>query len=137
MKLKSYRRLITQDFEEEDQKLIEQMSSPINNAFNELYFTLNGRTSLRDNLFCTIKEIEIIVDANGKPNVTTSFILDKQGQVIGTDVLDAKNLTNSALFPTGKPFISFIQNGNSVIINNITNLQANNRYFIRVIAFLD
>ena len=67
MKLKSFRRIITQDFDKEYQKLIEQISSPINNAFNELYFTLNGRVSLQDNVYCTVKDLDITVDSNGNP----------------------------------------------------------------------
>lgn len=77
MKLKSFRRIITQDFEKQYQKLIEQISSPINNAFNELYFTLNGRVSLYDNLYCTVKDLDLTVNAAGIPTVTTSFTLDK------------------------------------------------------------
>ncbi len=136
-KLKSYKRIITNDFEEEQKKLIEQLSSPLNNSFNELYFALNGRLSLKDNIFCTVKDVDIIVDANGTPNVTTSFTLDRQGVVLGTQVLAAVNQVNSAVYPTGAPFVSFLQSGNSVIINNITGLQANQRYSIRIVAFLN
>ena len=137
MKLKSYRRLNTQDYQDEDKKLVEQISSPINNAFNELYFTLNGRVSLRDNLFCTVKDVDITVDSNGTPRITTSFTLDKESsQVIGVNVLAAFNQTNSAIYPTSAPWISWAQNGNSVIVNNITGLQAGQRYLVRVIAYL-
>lgn len=136
MKLKSFRRLITQDYDKENQKLIEQISSPINNAFNELYFTLNGRVSLRDNLFCTVKDLDVTVDTNGVPVVTTSFTLDKQGAVIGCHIIAAIAQTNSSLFPTSAPFASFIQNGDSVIIPHISGLQAGQRYLVRIVAFL-
>src|SRR6478609_221597 len=109
-KLASYRRLITNDFKDpDDKRLIQQLSSPINDAFNELYFACNGRLSLKDNLFCTVKDVDI------EGGTGASFNLDKQGTVLGCMVISAINQTNSAVFPTGQPFVSFVQNGNSVI----------------------
>lgn len=136
-KLASYRRIITNDFDKEQKKLIEQLSSPINDSFNELYFAVNGRISLRDNVYCSVKDVDIIVDINGSPTTTTSFSLDKQGSVLGCTVLSALNQTNTAIYPTGQPFISFLQNGTSIIVNNITGLQAGNRYTVRIVAFLN
>jgi len=135
-KLASYKRIITSDFEDDDKKLIEQLAFPINDGFNALYFAVDGRLGIKDNLFCTVKDIDIVVDAAGVPTSTTSFNLDKQGQVIGCQVIYAANQVNSAVYPTGQPFISFTQNNNSVIINNITGLQANQRYKVRIVAYL-
>jgi len=135
-KLASYKRIITSDFEDDDKKLIEQLAFPINDGFNALYFAVDGRLGIKDNLFCTVKDIDIVVDATGVPTSTTSFNLDKQGQVIGCQVIYAANQVNSAVYPTGQPFISFTQNNNSVIINNITGLQANQRYKVRIVAYL-
>lgn len=135
-KLASYRRIITNDFKKEEKKLVEQLASPINDSFNELYFATNGRLSLRENVFCTVKDVEITVDAGGNPNDTTSFGLDRQGSVIGCQVILAINQTNTSIYPTGQPFISFVQNGSSVIVNNITGLQAGQRYLVRIVAYL-
>jgi hypothetical protein len=136
-KLSSYRRIITNDFDKDDKKLVEKMASPLNDSFNELYFAANGRLSLRDNIYCTVKDIDIIVDAGGNPLQLTSFNLDKDGTILGCNVLYAANQVNSNTYPTGQPFISFIQNGKSVIINNITGLQASQRYTIRIVAYLN
>ena len=136
MKLKSWRRLISQDYDEKDQKLIEQISSPINNGMNELYFTLNGRTSLTDNIHCTIKDLDITVNQNGSPKNGASFNLDKPGNVIGVTVLAAFNQQNTNSYPTSQPFVSFVQNGSSIIINNITGLPENQRFMIRLVAWL-
>jgi hypothetical protein len=136
-KLSSYRRIITNDFDKDDKKLVEKLSSPLNDSFNELYFAANGRLGLRDNIYCTVKDLDIIVDANGNPTQITSFNLDKTGTVLGCQVLYAANQVNTATYPTGQPFISFVQNGANLIINNITSLQANQRYIIRVVAYLN
>jgi hypothetical protein len=137
-KLATYKRIITSDFDNDSQPLVEQIAFPINDGFNALYFAVDGRLSLKDNIYCTVKDIEITVNAAGNPTSTTSFTLDRTNvQVLGCQVLAASNQTNSAVYPTGQPFISFTQNSSSVIINNITGLQANQRYKIRVVAYLD
>ena len=135
-KMSSYRRIITNDFEEEDRDLVGQLSTPINYSFNELYFALNGRLTLRDNLFSTVKDVDIYVNSNGTPVNTTSFALDKTGSILGCSVLSAVNQDNTSVFPTGQPFISFTQNNNSIFINHITGLTPGYRWTIRVVAFL-
>jgi len=136
-KLSSYRRIITNDFKKEEKKLIEQLASPINDSFNELYFATNGRLSLRENVFCTVKDVDITVDAAGIPVSNVSFGLDRQGNILGCTVLSAINQTNTAVYPAGAPFISFVQNGNSIIVNHITGLQAGYRYTVRIVAYLN
>jgi hypothetical protein len=134
-KLTSYRRIITNDFAKEDKQFVEQLASPINDSFNELYFSVNGRLGLRENIFCSVKDLDIITNAAGIPTTSTSFRLDKEFSVIGCQVIRAENQSNSAVYPTGQPFLSYIQNGSSIIINHISNLQAGQRYTIRVVAY--
>jgi hypothetical protein len=136
-KLASYRRIIKNDFKKEEQEFVEKLASPINDSFNELYFAMNGRLSIRENLFATVRDVEITVDSDGIPVATTSFTLDKPGQVAGTDVILAVNQVNSAGYPTAQPFISFTQNSSNVIINHISGLQPNQRYIVRVVAYLN
>lgn len=134
-KLKSFKRLITSDYPEEEQKTIEQLGLTVNDAFNDVYFTLNGRVDLTNNLFCSVRTLDVIVDANGNPTARTTFGLNTTQPVIGCQVLQAINQTNTAVYPTGAPFISFTQLDQAILINNITGLQPNNRYSIRVVAY--
>lgn len=134
-KLSSYRRIITNDFPADNKELIEKLGSPINDSFNELYFATNGRLSLSENLFCTVKLIDVTVNASGIPTTSTTFSLDKQAPVTGIQVIYAVNQTNTAIYPTGQPFISFTPTSNGVLINHISGLQANQRYTIRLIAW--
>lgn len=136
-KLATYKRLTTSDFEEKDQALIEQLAFPVNDGFNELYFAMNGKVDLRNNIYCTVKDIDLKVKADGSPLNTSSFSLDKDGKVSGCHVIYAANQDNSATYPISHPFISFTQNGKTVTINNISGLQANQRYILRVVAYLD
>jgi len=136
-KLASYKRIITSDFEEDNKALIEQLAFPINDGFNALYFAVDGKLSLKDNIACTVRDLDIVVTTTGNPTSATSFTLNKQGLMIGCQVISALNQVNSLVYPIGQPFISFTQNNTVITINNITGLQANQRYKIRVVAYLD
>lgn len=134
-KLKSYKRIITSDYEKEDQEVVEQLADTINDAFNDVYFTLNGRVELSNNIYCTVRLVDVIVDSNGIPVSRTTFGLNNTQPVIGCQVLMAINQTNTAIYPTGAPFISYTQLDQALLINHITGLQANMRYTLRIVAY--
>jgi hypothetical protein len=135
MKLPSYKRIITQDYKNEYQELIEQLGGNINDSFNLLYSALNNRLTIADNVSSTVKDVEIIVDSTGKPLNDASFKLTISNiAVIGCFCIRATNLTNPSTYPSGTPWVSFIQNENSIKILNVTNLQPNNRYILKIIA---
>lgn len=135
MKLSNYKRLISTDFEEEDQKLVEQMGRNLNDGIDGLYFALNNKLTFEDNFFATVKDVEVTVGSNGVPTTRTSILLNNTSPVRGTQVVLATNKTNATGYPTSSPFISFTQNGSTLFIENITGLVANNRYIVRFIAF--
>jgi hypothetical protein len=136
MKLASYRRIITQDFEDENQELIEQLGSTINDSFNSVYSALNKRITLDDNIAATRKEIIVTVDSSGIPTSLIRFNVD----VPNTTVVEvtcgrARNITNPTTYPSSGITVSFTQNGNSVIINHITGLTANQQWKLIVTAW--
>jgi hypothetical protein len=135
MKLASYRRIITQDYSEDDQELIEQLGSTVNDSFNSVYSALNKRINFTDNIASTVKELVVTLDANGIPQQLIRFNVD----VPNTPVIQvicgrAINITNPGVYPTAAPFVSFTQNGNTIIINHITGLAANQQWRIIVTA---
>jgi hypothetical protein len=135
MKLPSFRRIITQDFKKEFQELMEQLGSNINDGFNVVYTALNKRLTFTDNIACTVKTITVTVDSSGNPQEFSQFNLDVQNTpVLGVVVISAQNLTNPAVYPSSAVWISYSQDGNRIIINNIKGLQADNVYSLRVIA---
>jgi hypothetical protein len=135
MKLASYRRIITKDFATEDQELIEQLGSTINDSFNSVYSILNKRVNLTDNIAATVKEIIVIVDSDGIPTSLVRFTVDVPNvPVVQVICGRARNITNPTTYPTAAPFISFTQNGNTVIINHITGLAANQQWRLIVTA---
>lgn len=136
MKLASYRRIITQDYTEEDQELIEQLGSTVNDSFNSVYSALNKRLNLTDNIAATVKELVVTLDSNGIPQQLTRFSLDvPNASVVQVTCGRARNITNPSIYPTAAPFISFTQSGNSIIINHITGLAAGQQWRIIVTAW--
>jgi hypothetical protein len=135
MKLSSFKRIITQDFPKESQKLMEQLGSTLNDSFNQVFSALNKRITFSENIACTVKDVLVIVDSNGNPTQIASFALDVPNlPVLGVTVIKVENLTNSTIYPTSAPFISFQIVNNTVRINNITGLLPNNTYRLKVIA---
>lgn len=127
---------MTIDFPEENKELVEQMGSLINESFSELYSTINGRIEIKSNVACSVRDIEITVNTNGIPVNRTFIPLDNTfTQIIGVTVILAINQTNSSIYPTSQPFVSFTRAENGMIIDHISGLQANQRYFVRLIAW--
>lgn len=135
MRLPSFKRLRTEDYSQENRGLIDKLSGVLNIGIELLYQALNKELTLRDNLKCTVRDVQVTVDANGIPKQTTSFILDTMGKVDSVIIGKADNLTNSNTYPSSGIMVNWTQNNNSVTINHITGLQANNIYQLRVIAF--
>lgn len=135
MKLPSFRRLYKTDFAQEFQALVDQLSVSINIGIENMYDVLNRKLTLRDNMLCTVKEIDVTVDPARAPTTTTSFPLDISGRIDGVVVLSAVNLTTTGMYPSSGVFISWTQTQNGVLINNITGLQNGQKYRLRVVAF--
>lgn len=134
-KLASYKRIVTNDYPKEERKFVEQIAAPINDGFNALYFALSGNLSIRDNLFCTVRTIDVTVDVNGAPIGQLVITLDKQAPIFGCQVVSAVNQSNTAVYPTGAPFLSYSAVTNGILVNNVTGLQANARYSLNVIIW--
>lgn len=133
-KLNSYSRIISNDYDSEQQPLVEKLSGQINGGFDPVYSALSNRLTFEENFLCTVREVEITVGANGIPLTRTSFVLNNTNPVRGAIVLGMTNKTNAAGFPTGAPFVSTSQNGNVLFIDHVTGLLPNNRYSIRILA---
>jgi len=135
-KLKSFKRIVTTDYPADNRELIEKLGLSLNDSINDILFTLNGRVDLQNNIQCTVKLFDVIVDTQGTPTTRTIFTVNNPGvPVLGISVLSATNKDNPAIYPTGYPFISFTQTDSGILINNITGLQAGQRYSLRIVAW--
>lgn len=136
MQLQSYRRINKNDYDKQYQPIVEKIANSINIAFDNILEAFNKKVDLANNIACTVTDVQTVVDNSGNPTISTSFKISSTTiKVIGCQVINATNNTNSSVIPTGQPFINFSQNNNIININNITNLTAGNNYTLKVIAW--
>lgn len=115
--------------------MVERLSYSINIFADNINAALNKNISLQDNIQCTVKSFNIEVDSVGKPKNPTAFTLTSTGKLTGITVLTAINQTNSNIYPTGTPFISYNLNNTIVSITNVAGLPANNVFTLTVVAY--
>lgn len=125
-RLDNVKRIIVEDFPEEDQETIERLAQTLNFFMEQVVNTVNGNLDF-ENLNRELKTLEVTVDANGVPIQTTKF--STESTIQGLMVVSATNFTNTAVVPTSQPFVSFVTNSNSLAtITRVFGLQANNKY---------
>lgn len=135
MKLPSFKRIIKSDYEETYQKLIETLSFSINTGIETIYQALNKSISLKDNIACTVKEIDVQVKENGEPTTKISFSLENTNRILGVFVLNAINTKTPSVLPTSGIFVSFYQENKNIIISNIKGLPVNQPFTLTIVAF--
>lgn len=135
MKLPGFKRLLSNDFPQDQRSLIDKLSFSLNNGIEAIYDALNKKLTFKDNFFATEKDIDIIVDSNGTPKNTTFIGTDFGGQVRNVLVGKAENLTVSSNYPTGSVWISWEGTTNGIQVVNVRGLVPNNSYRLRVLMF--
>jgi hypothetical protein len=139
MILPSQRRINLEDFTADEQDLVSKLASTININTENVYTALNNDLNFSDNFDVTVQSLPVIVNSSGIPTTPTSFSLGTTNNVVpkasGMLVTNAINTTNSNIYPTGAPFISFTQSQDSVTVNHITGLPAGNSFTLTIIVF--
>ncbi len=107
----------------------------LNNGVQVLYDALNNQLTIRDNFKASVRDINLTVDADGKPTQNSAFSLNTTDKVEGVIVFSAINQINSNVYPLAAVQVFGAQSTNSFIIAKITGLQPNALYTIRVVAF--
>lgn len=142
MRLPSFKRIYENNFKEEYKDLVRTLSASINIGLENLYLALNNRLTFQDNFQATIKQLDVIVNSSGYPIQTTVFQLNNFGgtqtqseiRAIGVLVINAQNLTNSSIYPTNAPFVSWTQVQTGIQINHVTGLQSGQTYRLTLLA---
>lgn len=132
--LKQIRR---EDYDQEFHGLIDRLGYSLNDFMSAVIGALTGGINFV-NLNQELKDVIVKVDSSGnvinlpilKPNVT--------GRINGILCIKADNLTNLTGFPTGMPWISYTISGNNNInVLNITNLQTDSEYRLKLLIIGD
>lgn len=134
MKISSQKRIYEQDYGTQYQELMQKLGILINGNFEVLFDAVDGKLGFKDNVASTITTFTVSVDASGTPRTAVSFALDStQTQVQGLTVINCVG-SKANPYPNAVPFISFTQNENKVIVNNIKGLVADVQYSIKVLV---
>lgn len=135
MKLDNIKKIIAEDFKEEDRDLIARLGSILNKFMDDVYNLSNNRINF-DNLSQEVVTIRATVDASGIPTTSLKFSSNKVNRAQGGVVINYKNLSNSINYPTSMPGISFVPvSTNLYKINHIIGLQANEKYELKILIF--
>lgn len=136
MKIGNFKRLDKTTYPQEQQDFVEQLAFPINDGLDKLYNLANNRISLKDNMLCSVKDVEVTVDSSGIPQTTTKIVFDIQStRILGMEVIRATNLSNTNIYPTGGVFASFTDVSNGAQIDHVAGLPANNRFSLRIVIW--
>lgn len=135
MKLQSYSNIQRADFDPQYQGLIDRLSFTVNSAFQSLFNTLNGQTSLADNILCMVQTITVTVDSSGNPTTSTQFPSTLINGISGSTVIAANSTGNTVVYPIGTPFLSYTKSANVITINNISGLPAGTPFNITAIIW--
>lgn len=135
MVLGSYKRLFKQDFQQQYQSLVDQLSNTLNGALEALYTLSQNNISLRDNVDCMVASFTVAVDKNGIPSTTAQVKMTNPGNVEGICVLSCVNQTTSTGYPTGGVFVSYTANSTGIVVNNVTGLIPGNNYLIKLVIY--
>lgn len=135
MKLNNTRQIRAEDFDDEYSQLVSQMGSILNSFMQEVVELSDGRIDF-ENMVSNIKTFEVTVNENGIPTQAPFKVNVEKSGVRGLQVIRAYNLTNSAGYATGQPFINFVPVGGTLVqVQNITNLRPNEKYQITVVIY--
>jgi hypothetical protein len=132
-KIPNYRRISTGDFSADNSQDMNQLAEILNPFMRDVTDVINGQIDF-ENLSQNIIQFEATVDSNGIP--VTKQVNIGTSNFNGFSVINARNITNPSIYPTGQPFISAVPTGSQVVnINNISNLPANNKFLLTVIVY--
>jgi hypothetical protein len=134
--LKNVRKILAQDYADENRTLIAKLSEVLNTFMTETTETINGNIDF-DNLRQQLKVFKVTVDGSGTITSSNQIRLELSGKVIGIRCERARNLDDSSVYPTGTPFLSYSQTNQILKINNISNLQSGNEYELTIVIQYD
>lgn len=135
-KLGFLKRLVTEDFSKDDQKIISKLAFILNPALEQIVQAMSNNLTFEDNMASMVKEIDVEVDASGKPVSGGAFQSTLNSLCKNIITTRATNLTNSSTYPSGYPFITWEESSKIITIKHIAGLQAGSKYRLRIIATL-
>ena len=126
MKITSFTTIDKEDFEGEQQELVDKLSYTINPFFQQIYQAFTNGLSFKDNFYGQSNVIKVKVDATGVPNNgQIKYTLKTRPQTIM--FLNVINLTDRTGLVSA-PYAGFSMSGDILNIDYITGLLPNKEY---------
>ena len=122
----------TEDFPNKYADLVNKLFFILNQFMRQVFSALQKRLTYEDNFDCIDTEIEVTTPFT---QIKVRNSLSSIKPIRGNTILRVDNLTNPSELLAGAPFIQLTNEGNQILINNITNLVSDRRYRIRVIFY--
>jgi hypothetical protein len=129
MKIPSLKRLLIEDFPNQDKGFLGSLFYIINQGFEFLTLALNKNLTFEDNMRAQIKEIKVTA-----PLSNPIFVKNELG--LPCKDIWITNVTNvsDTTYLSAAPFIQFDNVANQIRINSIVGLSAGKTYIIRFIC---
>lgn len=140
MKLPTFRRVFSSDYNTQYKQLLDALSGTINTGIEVLYNVLNNNVSLSDNIACTVGTFTVKVNSDGSLPSTQGTVatvkLNNTQTVQGVVVLNVTDTsTTGSSAPAGAVMVSYSVSGQTLNITSVTGLIASHSYNIKVVAF--
>ena len=134
MRVSFLRRLVKEDFPQQYKDIIGKISMILNPALEQISLAMHNNITWTDNFAASIINIAVTVDANGIPTSDTSFLSKLPSQTQHIFVTRALNTTNPNTYVTGAPFVDWVDNNGTVVVNHVTGLPANSTFTLTMIV---
>lgn len=128
------KRIVKEDFNEEDQELVDKLAFALNPFLEQVSAAFNKGID-DSNLRQQTTSIDVEVGSNGVPKTPLQIKINPEllrTRIIGTRVVLAQNLTDST-FPTGTPFLTFNVVNNLINVLHVAGLPPDKKFRLSVI----
>lgn len=126
-RLNNLKRFLKEDFPNENQEFIDKMGGVLNPFLEQISNAFNKDINF-DNLSREVITVDVENGTGGKLKTATQFKFTLTSKILGFNVINAQNLTNSAAYPISAPWLSWTIQGNIITIVQATGIQDNNKY---------
>jgi len=116
-----------ENFKEDERGVASGIGAIYNQFVDQIYFLVNGGLDF-ENLNRQLVTVIVTMDSTGKVVNSPAVRYSLRSRVQGVNCVKAVCLSSNTLTPLSQPFITFGLNLNTLIITNITGLQADTQY---------
>lgn len=124
------RRIVSEDFPQKYNDLLDKLLYPINSMIDSVSSALNNGLTIADNMSAQ----ETVLTVSAPLTEPIFFKSSLRGPCRGIICIQAEIVGNGSPV-TGQPFFTFENSGTQIKVTNITNLVAGTRYNLRIYAF--